>query len=61
MDYPSNYDIDDLPHDNTLEDAQRYCLENNYSGVTLQGGIYQVRSGKYLEFHDSNIYSWILL
>ena len=61
MEYPPNYDIKQLPHENTLEAAQEYCVKHNCSGVTLQDGIYQVRGGKYLQFHNSDIYTWVLL
>lgn len=61
MDYPANYSITNLPHANTLESAKEYCLRNNYSGVTLENGIYQVRNGKYIDYHEGNIYSWIYM
>lgn len=60
--YPSNYDPLNLPHDNSLESAQKYCVENSYSGVTFQYGRYEVRSGKYIDYYDdSNLISWIYL
>jgi FkbM family methyltransferase len=52
-DYPSNYDINNLPHDNTLKAAIKYCIINNCSGVTYQDNIYQVRNGNYL-YHFEN-------
>jgi FkbM family methyltransferase len=61
MDYPLNYTVEKLPHENTLEDAKEYCMKHNCSGVTLQDGIYQVRDGKYINFHDSNVSSWVFL
>ena len=62
MDYPPNYDIKHLPHENTLEGAEAYCVKNNCSGVTLQYGIYQVRNGKYIEYYkDDSLRSWIYL
>ena len=61
MDYPLNYSLSDLPHENTLESAKEYCTKNNCSGVTLQDGIYQVRNGKYINYIDDNIYSWIFI
>lgn len=50
MDYPAGYSPYSLPHENTLEAAQDYCRKNNYSGVTFQDGVYQVRSGPYLKY-----------
>jgi FkbM family methyltransferase len=61
MDYPLNYNISDLPHKNTLEDAKYYCIKYNCSGITLQDGIYQVRDGKYVNYFNSDIYSWIFV
>jgi hypothetical protein len=61
MDYPDNYNILQLPHDNTLEAAKEYCIKNNCSGVTLQDGIYQVRNGKYINYFDDDIYSWVYI
>jgi hypothetical protein len=60
INYPPNYDVNNLPHENTLEDAQKYCIENNYSGVTFQNGRYEVRKGPYLYyFKDNSVISWI--
>lgn len=61
MDYPLNYSLNKLPHENTLESAKEYCIKNNCSGVTLQDGIYQVRNGKYINYFDGDIYSWIFI
>ena len=61
MDHPLNYSLTDLPHKNTLEDAKEYCIKHGCSGVTLQDGIYQVRNGKYINYHDSDIYSWVFI
>ena len=62
MDYPDNYDINRLPHENTLESAKEYCILNNCSGITYQDGIYQVRNGKYMDyFNDDNICSWVFI
>jgi nucleoside-diphosphate-sugar epimerase len=59
--YP-NYDIYNLPHDNTLEAAKEYCINNCCSGITLENNIYQVRRGRYLyNNNDNNIYTWIHL
>lgn len=62
--YPKNYDPNNLPHENTLEAAKKYCIKNNYSGITYENNKYEVRNGKYLNYYnDSNstIYSWIYL
>lgn len=60
--YPENYDPSNPPHENTLEDAQKYCIDNNLSGVTYKDGKYEVRAGKYLRYDDSKTYiSWIFL
>ena len=59
-DYPINYDVTNLPHTNTLEDAQKYCREHNYSGVTYQNGKYEVRDGKYIKY-DNTVKSWVYL
>jgi len=62
MDYPLNYNILKLPHENTLESAMEYCRKHNYSGITLQDNIYQVRNGKYIQYYeDETIISWIYL
>lgn len=61
-DYPHNYDILNLPHENTLESAMEYCINNNYSGITFQDNIYQVRNGKYIEYYeDETIISWLYM
>jgi len=60
MDYPLNYNILNLPHENTLESAKEYCIKHNCSGVTFQDNIYQVRNGKYVQYYeDETIISWI--
>jgi hypothetical protein len=61
MDYPINYNLIDLPHENTLESAKEYCIKHNCSGITFQDGVYQVRNGKYINYIDHNIYSWIFI
>ena len=61
MDHPINYNLLELPHENTLEGAKEYCIKHNCSGVTLENGIYQVRDGKYINYFNSDIYSWIFL
>ena len=59
IDYPPGYSPKNLPHENTLEAAQDFCRQNNYSGVTFQDGQYQVRSGKFLKYcSDIPCRSW---
>jgi FkbM family methyltransferase len=56
------YDVNNLPYNNTLEDAKKYCIEHNYSGITYENGIYQVKNGTYTEYvDDTNVMSWIYL
>lgn len=62
IDYPPNYNPNNLPHANSLECAQEYCSRNNYSGVTLQNGRYEVRNGPHVYYHEDNaniLMSWI--
>ena len=59
--FPANYDVLNLPHDNTLEAAQAFCIQHHCAGVTLQDGIYQVRGGPYLQYFDADIYSWVFV
>jgi hypothetical protein len=62
MDYPLNYNLNSLSHENTLESAKEYCIKHNCSGITLQDGIYQVRDGAHINyFDDCNIMSWIYI
>jgi len=61
MGYPLNYSLTNLPHNNTLESAKEYCIKHKCSGVTLQNGIYQVRNGKYINYAEGDIYSWIFI
>lgn len=62
MNYPVNYDINNLPHDNTLESAKEYCVKHNCAGVTLQDGIYQVRRGPYVYYYEpGNVQSWVYI
>jgi FkbM family methyltransferase len=62
-DIPENYDINNLPHQNTLEGAKEYCVKHNYSGITYQDNIYQVRNGSYLTYYDTTelLYSWVYI
>lgn len=61
MDYPLNYSVSNLPHENTLEGAKEYCSTHGCSGVTLQDGIYQVRNGKYMNYYNGDICSWVFM
>ena len=60
MDYPLNYNLINLPHENSLESAKEYCIKHNYSGITLENGIYQVRNGKYINYFKG-VNSWIFI
>lgn len=61
-DYPTGFDPNNLPYENTLEDAQKYCIEHNYSGITYQYGRYEMRNGRYINYYkDPNLLSWVLL
>jgi hypothetical protein len=60
--YPLGYIAHDLPHDNTLEDAMKWCIKNKCTGVTYQYERYEVRCGNYLnQHHDKNIKSWVYI
>lgn len=61
MNYPPGYDVSNLPHDNTLEAAQAYCVQHQLAGVTLEDGIYQVRIGPYLKYVDLDSWSWVFV
>lgn len=64
-DNPPNYDLNNLPHPNTLEGAKIYCVKNNYTGVTYQDNVYQVRTGCYLINYDNkeniDLYTWVYI
>ena len=60
-DYPLDYNLTQLPHENTLEGAKEYCIQHNCSCVTLQDGMYQVRNGAYIQYVEGEVYSWIFL
>ena len=57
--FPPEYYFPGL-HENTLQGAKEYCLKHQHSGVTLVNGCYTVRSGKYLEYLDDEVTSWVL-
>ena len=61
--YPKGYDTRTLPHDNTLDDAIKYCQKINAAGVTYQKGKYEVRQGPNLmPFpEDEKLCSWVYL
>jgi len=62
MDYPAEYNPDNLPHENTLEHAQQYCIENGCTAVIYQNNRYEVRVGKYIQYlNDFDITSWIYI
>lgn len=61
-DYPMGYDPNNLPHENTLESAKRYCIKNKCSGITYQYNRYEVRNGSYINYYnDPKLLSWVLL
>jgi FkbM family methyltransferase len=64
-DHPPNYDLNNLPHENTLESAKEYCIKNNYSGVTYQYNIYQARIGTYLIHYENteniDLCTWVYI
>jgi FkbM family methyltransferase len=61
--YPTDYNSNSLPYENTLESAMEYCIKNNYSGVTYQNNNYEVRAGKYLMPHNKikGLVSWVYI
>lgn len=60
--YPKGYDPVNLPHENTLESAKKYCIKHKCSGITYQYNRYQVRNGNHINYYnDSKLLSWILL
>jgi len=62
MDYPANYNRNALPHPNTLEGAQEYCVKHGCTGVTYENGVYEVRGGPYMNYYkDANEISWVYL
>jgi hypothetical protein len=61
-DYPQDYNPENMPHGNTLDDAQQYCKQHGYSGVTFQNNRYEVRNGKHLRYQNtSELASWIYI
>lgn len=61
-DYPDGYDPDNMPHGNTLEEAQQYCKIHGYSGITYQNKRFEIRNGKHLRYeNDDSLVSWIYL
>lgn len=61
MNYPPDYSIAALPHENTLDAAKEYCIKHNYSGITFEDSIYQVRAGKYMKYFKGDCISWVFL
>lgn len=59
--YPPNYNTSKIPHENTLDAAQRYCQLHGFGGVTFENGKYEVRLGRRLNKNVSNTSnkSWI--
>ncbi len=60
-DYPKNYNPQSPPHENTLESAVSYCIQNHCGGVTYQYGRFEVRKGDYLmhSTDDNSLKSWV--
>lgn len=46
---------------NNLRDAKKYCVENNFSGITYENGIYSIRNGNYINYCNCKVSSWIYL
>ena len=44
-----------LPHNNNLASAILFAQDNNCTGVTYQEGIYQARTGRYLEKSEDSV------
>ena len=59
--YPENYNPISLPHLNTLESAKTYCINHNHTGVVFQNETYTVRTGKYINYSDTNIILWVYI
>jgi len=58
--YPFGYDINNLPHDNTLESSLKYAESINAHGITYQNGLFTVRKGRYLIRESLDIYSIVV-
>ena len=63
VDYPNDYNPLALPHENTLEAAQAYCVKHKLGGVTYQYGRFEVRQGTRLMMQKggAQIRSWVYL
>ena len=46
-----------------LEREKEYCVKHNYSGITYQDNIYQVRNGSNLTYFDTMelLYTWVYI
>lgn len=59
--YSNDYDTNNLPYENTLESAKKYCIKYKCTGITYKNGIYHVCNGNYIYFHNNpNLSCWIL-
>lgn len=57
-----DYDINNLPYDNTLDNAKEYCIKINGTGISYIDGKYIVSTGNYLEEANNNdIYTFLYL
>jgi FkbM family methyltransferase len=63
MDYLPGYNNENPGHENTLKSAMQYCVKHGGTGVTWEGGRFQVRGGPYIHFFDdgSDLKSWVYL
>ena len=61
--YFPHFNPNELPYENTLDAAQKWCVENGGGGVTYQYGRYEVRRDKVPRFsyNDFTVKSWISL
>ena len=51
-----------LHHLNNFKSTKEYCIKYNYSGITFENEIYQIRSGKYINYFESEkLISWIYM
>lgn len=57
-----NYDVNNLPYDNMLDNAKEYCIKINGTGISFIDGKYIVSTGNYLEeVNNKDIYTFLYL
>ena len=46
-----------------IRGEKEYCVKHNYSGITYQDNIYQVRNGSNLTYFDTMelLYTWVYI